>query len=147
MSAKKNYTTLTGPVQRLGRAFALTFFALATLFFSSCQFWNEPVRDYFERWTQEVSIAKYELVGIESYTDKDGNLCIASDQDAPVKLFMINPYHYTNVVIASDDIETSATGTFPTITQNVDDSTLLDFTYGSDFLLSNECGGGTSVQQ
>ncbi|HBB43219.1 MAG TPA: hypothetical protein DCZ74_06850, partial [Treponema sp.] len=141
MSAKKNYTTLTGPVQRLGRAFALTFFALATLFFSSCQFWNEPVRDYFERWTQEVSIAKYELVGIESYTDKDGNLCIASDQDAPVKLFMINPYHYTNVVIASDDIETSATGTFPTITQNVDDSTLLDFTYGSDFLLSNECGG------
>ena len=121
--------------------FFILSFLIFSFLFTSCDFWNEPVHDYFEKWTSEVSIAKYELVGIESYTDKDGNLCIASDQDAPVKLFMINPYHYTNVVIASDDIETSATGTFPTITQNVDDSTLLDFTYGSDFLLSNECGG------
>ena len=141
MSAKKNYTTLTGPVHRLGRVFALTFFTLATLFFSSCQFWNEPVRGYFEKWTQEVSIAKYELVGIESYTDKDGNTCISSDQDAPVTLFMINPYHYSNVTVSSGDITTDATGTFPSITQDANDTTLLRFTYGRDFLLANECGG------
>ena len=141
MSAKKNYTTLTGPVHRLGRVFALTFFALVTLFFSSCQFWNEPVRDYFEKWTQEVSIAKYELVGIESYTDKDGNLCISSDQDATVTLFMINPYHYSNVTVSSGDITTTASGTFPTITQDSNDTTLLHFTYPRDFLIANDCGG------
>ena len=138
MIPKNTHTLVPTATHRIYRLLTATLVALSTFFFSSC---NEPVRDYFEKWTKEVSIAKYELIGIESYTDKDGNLCIASDQDVPVTLFMINPYHYSNIVVSSGDITTTATGTFPSITQDANDTTLLRFTYGRDFLLENECGG------
>lgn len=89
---------------------------------SSCEFWNQPVRDYFEKWTNEVAIEKFEVIGVESYQDKDGNLCIASDQPAPVTLFMRNPYHY---VLTSSNI--SRPEFFPEIAQDSEDTTLLHF--------------------
>ncbi|MBP5751528.1 MAG: hypothetical protein J6W60_01540, partial [Treponema sp.] len=61
-----------------------------------------PVRDYLERYTREIAIEKYEIEGVESYYDADGNLCIPSGQDGGVQitLFMRNPYHY---VLGSTD--------------------------------------------
>lgn len=121
--------------------FRIIWIFLAGLFLSSCEYWHEPVREYLERWTKEVAIERFELEGIESYSDKNGNLCISSDQDTAVRLVMINPYHYDNISVTSSQIITGATGAFPSIVQDPDDPTLLHFTYSSGFLEANDCGG------
>ncbi len=105
---------------------------------ASCKFWHQPIRGYFEEWTSECSIAKYELDGIESYTDKDGNLCIASDHDVPVNLYLINPYHY---YIPSDKITPPTGGIISGVSQDSGDTTVLHFTYSKDDLVNNEGGG------
>lgn len=138
MNKINTYTTEHQSIHRHSRPIALTLAFLATLLLASCEFWNEPVREYFKEWTEECSIAKYELVGIESYTDKDGNLCIASDHDAPVNLFLINPYHYT---ISDDKITPLLGGTISGIAQDSSDTTLLHFTYDGSALESKDGGG------
>ncbi|MBO4320036.1 MAG: InlB B-repeat-containing protein [Treponema sp.] len=114
------------------------------LLLTSCEFWQVPVRDYLEKWTSQVSIEKYELYGVETYTDKDGNLCIPSGQDVPVSLFMINPYHYDFRVfpgkITSVENESIGGNSFPTINPDAEDTTVLHFTYGSNYLTAYERG-------
>lgn len=88
------YTYAPTHTPRICRVVPLMLFLLASLFLSSCEFWQQPVRDYFEKWTNEIAIDKFQIEGVESYYDKDGNLCIPSGQDVPVTLFMRNPYHY-----------------------------------------------------
>ncbi|MBR6154420.1 MAG: hypothetical protein IKQ43_08295, partial [Treponema sp.] len=125
--------------------FISVFSLFVALILTSCEFWQQPIRGYFEEWTEECCIAKYELDGIESYTDKDGNLCIASDHDAPVKLYLINPYHYTLDTLQYPlDIDTPSP--FPSITPDPNDTTVLHFTYEQSALESKEGGeeiGGT----
>ncbi len=132
----------------------LTFFA--SLFVLSCDMMNVPVRKYFEDWTNEVAIVKFEVDGVESYYDKDGNLCIPSGNDVPITLFMRNPYHY---VLGSSEpnpglqnqygyakegpyITSAFDGGFSgVVSQDADDTTLLKFTYGSAYLVEKERGG------
>ncbi len=153
---KKNYTYIRGFAHRACRAVALTLFILSPVLFSSCEFWNVPVRDYLERYTQEIAIEKYEIEGVESYYDADGNLCIPSGQDGGVQvtLFMRNPYHYKlgstdpsnpdltslgyqwpgpyilndNFVASSDVV----------IAQDENDTTLLRFTYPPAYLTGKD---------
>ena len=131
--------------KRTHSLFISVFSLFVALILTSCEFWQQPIRGYFEEWTEECSIAKYELVGIESYTDKDGNLCIASDHDAPVKLYLINPYHYE---LGTDQypLNIDTPSPFPSITPDPNDTTVLHFTYSTDVLVSKEGGeeiGGT----
>jgi len=92
---KNSYTRVAVPRFRSLKYLFLAFFTFfVTLIMTSCEYWHQPVRDYFEKWTNEVAIDKFEIEGIETYYDKDENLCIGSDQDVPVILFMRNPYHY-----------------------------------------------------
>ena len=138
MNKINTYTTEHQSIHRHSRPIALTLAFLATLLLASCEFWNEPVREYFKEWTEECSIAKYELVGIESYTDKDGNLCIASDRPAPVKLYLINPYHYT---IPDAKITPPTGGIISGVSQDSGDTTVLHFTYEQSALESKDGGG------
>ncbi len=131
--------------RRTHSLFISVFSLFVALVLTSCEFWQQPIRGYFEEWTEECSIAKYELVGIESYTDKDGNLCIASDHDAPVKLYLINPYHYNFNGEYTLHITKSQSFT-PNITPDPNDTTVLHFTYLQSDLESKEGGeeiGGT----
>lgn len=122
--------------------FILPLIAVASAFFSSCEYWHEPVREYLENWTEKVYIERFELDGIESYYDKNGNLCIASDRDAPVNLILLNPHHYKLTNLPN----TVALGS-PKLTQDPNDSTMLHFTYDRVFLGEKEGGGeiGTTL--
>ncbi len=119
----------------------ITILLLALAFlFSSCDMMFQPVRGYFEEWTSEVSIQKFEVEGVETYYDKDGNLCIPSDHDAQVTFFMINPYHYDYCNEYSEKIlDLNVLGN--TISADPNDTTLLHMTYPSAFLGQHECGG------
>ena len=131
---KKNYTFVSDPakfrfVNSLYLA-ALTLFV--ALVISSCEFWQQPVRGYFEEWTSEVSIVKFEVDGVESYYDKYGNLCVPSGRDVSLKLFLINPYHYDYNIAPYNDflphIETAD------ITSDPDDTTIFHLTYNNTYL-------------
>ena len=153
------YTYAPTHTPRICRVVPLILFLLASLFLSSCEFWQQPVRDYFEKWTNEIAIDKFQIEGVESYYDKDGNLCIPSGQDVPVTLFMRNPYHYVLGTSTPDSTLQSQygyeqespyiteldPGDNHLITQDADDTTVLHFTYpcnASDDYLKTHDGGG-----
>lgn len=140
----KNYTSVSHPtkfrlVNSLFRA-ALTLFV--ALVISSCEFWQQPVRGYFEEWTSEVSIVKFEVDGVESYYDKDGNLCIPSgNQNVPLTLFLINPHHYNYITDYSEELPKLDT-TNRVITADANDTTLLHLTYSNSYLKDHDGKSG-----
>ncbi|MBO7640005.1 MAG: hypothetical protein J6S91_13625, partial [Treponema sp.] len=135
MKEKKNtYTLVPPPINHKGRVFLLF---ILTLILSSCKYWHEPVREYLEKWTKEVSIEKFEVEDVESYYDKDGNLCIPSGQDATLTLFLINPFHYDYNGYYHDKIPQCPISGM-TIWPDANDTTLLHLTYDRDFLAAHD---------
>ena len=128
--------------------FLASFAFIVTLILSSCEYLHEPVRDYFEKWTNKVSIEKYEINNVEFYEDKDGNVCIGSDQDAYVSLFMLNPYHYdfnspefsSKITSVQNETAGSSSLSFPDIIPDASDTTHLHLTYAKEFLKAYEGG-------
>ena len=141
---KKNYTFVSDPakfrfVNSLYLA-ALTLFVAFVL--TSCEFWQQPVRGYFEEWTSEVSIVKFEVDGVETYYDKDGNLCIPSgNQNVPLTLFLINPHHYNYITDYSEELPQLDT-TNRVITADANDTTLLHLTYSNSYLKDHDGKSG-----
>ncbi|MBP5359574.1 MAG: InlB B-repeat-containing protein [Treponema sp.] len=112
------------------------------LLLSSCEFWQVPVRDYLETWTQEVYIAKFEVDGVESYTNKDGNLCIPSGSDAKLKLFLVNPRHYDYSSSEYSDkitsINTAIGNSNISLTADPDDTTVFHLEYKNGYLVDHD---------
>ena len=74
--------------------FALVFLPLI---FGSCSFfsdsWNEPVKDYFQKYTETSAVTDYEVVsGV--YEKGSGKIFVSSSQDFEVRLFLRNPQKY-----------------------------------------------------
>lgn len=62
--------------------------------FSSCGF-NEPVREYFEFYTENAAIVRHEYPSSSYPIDKYGNICIPSSDDFIITFYMRNPKNYT----------------------------------------------------
>ena len=74
---------------------------LTALLFSSCNFetlfepsFNEPVKEFFETYTNTAAIEEHQL-SVESYKDSSSRLCISSDEECTVELYLRNPQMYT----------------------------------------------------
>ncbi|EID85904.1 hypothetical protein MSI_03320 [Treponema sp. JC4] len=74
---------------------------LTALLFSSCNFetlfepsFNEPVKEFFETYTNTAAIEEHQL-SVESYRDSSSRLCISSDEECTVELYLRNPQMYT----------------------------------------------------
>ena len=70
---------------------------LLPLLFDSCSFfsdsWNEPVKDYFQKYTETSAVTEYEVVsGV--YEKGSGKIFVSSAQDFEVRLFLRNPQNY-----------------------------------------------------
>ena len=119
-----------------GVCFFIPFMLLIFSLFSACEqpTWNDPVREYFEYYTETAAIEKYELLQ-EANIDKDGNVCLSpyGEETKEVLLYMRNPKNYP--------IAASGLGTSVTITQDSDDPSILHLFYTSDYLMGLECGG------
>ncbi|MBO4320993.1 MAG: hypothetical protein J5857_11070 [Treponema sp.] len=107
---------------------------------TSCEFWQVPVRDYLERWTSEVAIMRFEVDGNKSYYDKDGNLCVPSEEEVRLNLFMINPYHYNYATDYTSKIPESGLGPEIPVTADLNDTTVLHMTYPTSFLKEHDAG-------
>lgn len=133
-------------IYRWGGVFLSSILAATVLtLFSACDSpsssWEEPVRDYFDKYTNTAAIEKQEI-SFQTQKDNSGTTCIPSDGNKTVTFYLRNPRLYT--------LETSFSepDTYPDIqiVQDTQDKTIIRLTYSQDYLLAHEGGqqiGGT----
>ncbi|MBQ5433926.1 MAG: Ig-like domain-containing protein, partial [Treponema sp.] len=117
-----------------------TLLATALIFiFSGCKnpssdSWEEPVHDYFDKYTNTAAIEKHEM-GIASAKDKFGASCIPSDGDQTVTFYLRNPRNY--------DLDMTFNGPEGCVgpVQDTEDKTVVRITYPQGVLFANEAGG------
>lgn len=130
----------------MGGVFLSSILAATVLtLFSACDSpsssWEEPVRDYFDKYTNTAAIEKQEI-SFQTQKDNSGTTCIPSDGNKTITFYLRNPRLYT--------LETSFSepDTYPDIqiVQDTQDKTIIRLTYSQDYLLAHEGGqqiGGT----
>ena len=98
--------------------------------------WDDPVRDYFDYYTNSAEIEWYEL-SCEFLQDKNGDVCIASDANKTLSFYMRNPRKYNlNVDFNNGDASSGII-----TTQNQDDKTVINLTYPPSYLVAHDGGG------
>lgn len=129
---------------------------LLPLIFDSCSFftdsWNEPVKDYFQKYTETSAVTEYEVVS-GTYEKGSGKIFVSSSQDFEVRLFLRNPQNY---IFPADCISLS----FPnfdknsaeekfgsqidmgvvSLLQDESDSSVMILKYPAEFLVLSETG-------
>lgn len=135
---------------------------LLPLFFDSCSFfeesWNEPVKDYFQKYTETSAVTEYEVVS-GTYRNDSGKIFVSSAQDFEVRLFLRNPQEY---IFPSDCIKLSfpdfdkdsAEEKFRTqidtsvisISQDESDASVMILKYPAEFLALSETGFNISPE-
>ena len=116
--------------------------------FVSCEqapTWDDPVREYFEYYTETAAICSYEL--LQPYlVDRDENICLTSESDKELTLYARNPKKYT--LLSNWTPNEPGTGDV-TVEQDPDDPTVFHFRFSQAFLANHERGGdigGTITQ-
>ena len=121
--------------------------ALALLF-ASCEFWNEPVEEFFSYWASEAYISGWDA-GAAKQNDSSGVTSIASGADGEILLKANNPKNFRFVMPTAGNSEMikftglsvqPVPGTDYTLTQVSSDT--LKLTYKSAFLQAHEWGNG-----
>ena len=67
---------------------------LITAGVSSCQMFENDVADFMEKYTETAAIETHEF-NVETYDDALSQLCISSEEDTQVSLYMRNPKQFT----------------------------------------------------
>ncbi|MBR0123997.1 MAG: Ig-like domain-containing protein [Treponema sp.] len=119
---------------------ATTITATLLALFSGCKnpassSWEEPVRDYFEEYTNTAAIEKHEI-NAESIKDKNNTSCVSSDGAKTLTFYLRNPREYTLITDFPPTMEAGVT-----IEQDRQDKTIIRVTYPQDFLQNNDGGG------
>lgn len=122
------------------RAFALAFipFLFAMSLFVSCEhepMWNEPVRDYLDKYSNTAAIEKHEIT-CGYLKDNSDEICIPSDGDKTVTFYLRNPRQYT-----LSPITFSVPDSGITVSQDTSDRTVIRVTYPQNYLENNDGGG------
>ncbi|MBR0124337.1 MAG: Ig-like domain-containing protein [Treponema sp.] len=130
----------------MGGVFLSSILAATVLtLFSACDSpsssWEEPVRDYFDKYTNTAAIEKQEI-SFKTQKDNSGTTCIPSDGNKTVTFYLRNPRLYTLDINFPEATEASGL----IVEQDMQDKTVIRLTYPQDYLLAHEGGqqiGGT----
>ena len=68
----------------------LLFVSALLLGFTSCQLFENDVADFFEKYTETAAIETHNI-SVNTYNDGLSQLCIASEEDAEIQMYMRNP--------------------------------------------------------
>jgi len=120
---------------------AATVLTLFTACDSPSSSWEEPVRDYFDKYTNTAAIEKQEI-SFQTQKDNSGTTCIPSDGNKTVTFYLRNPRLYTLDINFPEATESSGI----IVEQDTQDKTVIRLTYSQDYLLAHEGGqqiGGT----
>ncbi|MBO4386032.1 MAG: hypothetical protein J5817_03350, partial [Treponema sp.] len=105
--------------------------------------WEEPVHDYFDKYTNTAAIEKQEI-RFQTQKDKSGTTCIPSDGNKTVTFYLRNPRQYTLNLETSFSVPDS--GADIQIEQDMQDKTIIRLTYPQSYLQAHDGGqqiGGT----
>ncbi len=139
--------------------FKFRFLLLSIFLFTACNFntllqptWDDPVKNFFDEYTNTASIGEYIINPNDSLIDKYGNICIPWTEDHEITFFLRNPQHFsfikdTNMTLklAGDlDGNQFSDRDIITLIQNSDDPTLITLTYPTEFLQAHPTGANIS---
>lgn len=107
--------------------------------FCSCSFFNEPVREYFERSMLTAAIVRHEICTDHYPYPKSGADCVASTSDTRINLYLRNPSHYQftqqeNIRFSFDDPGVGALPETVSVVQDENDASVMCLTYPAAFL-------------
>ncbi len=71
-------------------------FSFLLLGINSCQLFENDVADFFEKYTETAAIETHNI-SVNTYNDTLSQLCIASEEDAEIEMFMRNPKKFNLV--------------------------------------------------
>ena len=111
--------------------------------FAACDFftptWNEPVGEWFRKYTNEAAIDRH--VFSSFYTGTDGLSCVSTESDCTVTFYMRNPQNYDLAPQCSFSGGIGApSSSIPTIVQDASDRSMLRMTLPQQFLRDNDIG-------
>ena len=96
--------------------------------------WEEPVAEYFDKYTNTAAIEKHEIsCGYEK--DASGTSCISSYGNKTVSFYLRNPRNY-NLLTSSSTLDSEVT-----VSQSTSDKSVIYVTYPESYLIANDCGG------
>ncbi|MBR4245872.1 MAG: hypothetical protein IKQ13_02610 [Treponema sp.] len=125
----------------LSSILAATVLTLFTACDSPSSSWEEPVHDYFDKYTNTAAIEKQEI-SFQTQKDNSGTTCIPSDGNKTVTFYLRNPRLYTLDINFPEATDSSGI----IVEQDMQDKTVIRLTYSQDYLLAHEGGqqiGGT----
>ncbi len=133
----------------------LSLILLSTILFAACNFntifepsWDDPVKNFFDEYTNTASIGEYTISPNDLLLDKYGYICIPWTEDHEVTFYLRNPQHFSFVRGANMnlDLAGNADGNVlsgmeaVTIEQDPEDPTILKLTYPTEFLQAHATG-------
>ena len=96
--------------------------------------WEEPVAEYFDKYTNTAAIEKHEIsCGYEK--DAGGTSCISSHGNKTVSFYLRNPRNY-NLLTSFSTLDNGVT-----VSQDTSDKSVIYVTYPESYLIANDCGG------
>ncbi len=120
---------------------AATVLTLFTACDSPSSSWEEPVHDYFDKYTNTAAIEKIDIT-CQSNKDNSGATCIPSDGNKTITFYLRNPRQY----ILHTDFSEPESSTDVQVVQDMQDKTIIRVTYSQSYLQAHEGGqqiGGT----
>ena len=117
----------------LSSILAATVLTLFTACDSPSSSWEEPVHDYFDKYTNTAAIEKIDIT-CQSNKDNSGATCIPSDGNKTITFYLRNPRQYTLNI----DFPNATEGSGITVEQDMQDKTVIRFTYPQSYLVQHD---------
>lgn len=124
----------------LSSILAATVLTLFTACDSPSSSWEEPVHDYFDKYTNTAAIEKIDIT-CQSNKDNSGATCIPSDGNKTITFYLRNPRQYTLNI----DFPNATEGSGITVEQDMQDKTVIRLTYPQSYLVQHDGSGNTGL--
>ena len=101
-------------------------------YITGCKFFNQPMLDYLEEWTNTAQVSKHTFDGTYPVIGDITN--IPSGKDRVITYYLINPQNYTldsSVTFAHDDslvVNNKTPSDFATVEQDATDKSIIRLT-------------------
>ena len=110
----------------------MVLIAIVSLLFAGCDYFNRPLLDYLEEWTNTAQVSKHTFDG--TYPEAEGYTNIPSGTNRVITYYVINPQNYTldfTVTFAHDAgmiVSNKTPSDFATVEQDLQDKNIIRLT-------------------
>ena len=141
---KTKHTLIYQYINKIHTVLAVLF---SLILLTSCEYFNRPMLDYLEEWTDTAQISKYTLDG--NYPVTAGLPNVPSGEDRVITYYIINPQNYvldSTVTFAHDEtlvVDNNTPSDFAVVEQDLQDKNIIRLTLKNGILPLD--GTGTAI--